>query len=198
MSTESLLQSFLMCVVVPVWLLAGLADYFCHRSSAIERTSGTFESLLHLLQFALVGIPLLAVLFLEINAVVLLIMLIGLLLHQAAAVWDVRFANATRHVSPAEQHVHGVLEMAPAIATAVVAILHWPQFLSLFGVGDARFAIEPKHTPLPAWYLGAVMAGVVLCGVLPYGEELLRTLRASATAQSRSRGNGQPRASVRR
>ncbi len=190
MPTEALLQNFLMFVVVPVWLLAGLADYFCHRATDIERTSGVLESLLHLLQFALVGVPLLAALFLEINAAVLLIMLAGLVLHQATAVWDVRYANATRHVSPAEQHVHGVLEMAPAIATAVVAILKWPDFLSLFGIGDARFALEPKHVPLPGWYLAALMSGVVAFGVLPYGEELLRTLRAGSVTRARTRASG--------
>ena len=186
MSTDTLLQHFLMYIVVPVWLLAGLADYFCHRASHIERTSGVTESLLHLLQFAEVGVPLLAALFLEIDAAVLLVMLAGLVLHQATAVWDVRCANATRHVSPLEQHVHGVLEMAPALATAIVAILHWPQFLSLLGIGDARFALELKHVPLSGWYLSAVMVGVILCGALPYGEELARTLRIGRTTKART------------
>jgi hypothetical protein len=184
MSTEVLLQHFLMYLVVPVWLLARLADYFCHKASRIERTSGPVESLLHLLQFVEVGVPLLAALFLEINAAVLLVMLAGLVLHQATAVWDVRYANATRTVAPLEQHVHGVLEMVPAIATAVVAILHWPQFLSLFGVGEAHFTLEWKRKPLPGWYLAAVMLGVLLCGVLPYGEELVRTLRRRRDRQT--------------
>ena len=176
--TDILLKHFLMYLVVPVWLLAGLADYFCHRASHIERTSGVAESLLHLLQFALVGMPLLAALFLEINAAVLLVMLAGLVLHQATAMWDVRYANATRGVTPIEQHVHGVLERTPAIATAVVAILHWPQFMALLGVGEADFALQLKRPPLPGGYLWAVMLGVALCGVLPYGEELLRTMRS--------------------
>jgi hypothetical protein len=190
MSTDILLQHFLMYVVVPVWLLAGLADYFCHRASDIEHTSGVAESLLHLLQFALVGGPLLATLFLEINTAVLLIMLVGLALHQAAAVWDVRYANATRRVAPAEQHVHGVLEMAPAIATAIVAILNWSDVLSLFGVGPARFNLEFKHAPLPGWYLWAVMLGVLVCGVLPYGEELLRTARTATVTRARTTASG--------
>lgn len=178
MSIATLLQHFLMYLVVPVWLLAGLADYLCHRRARIEETSGVFESLLHLLQFGQVGVPLLAALFLEINAAVLLIMLVGLVLHQAAAVWDVRYANGTRHVPPVEQHVHGVLEMTPALATAVVAMLHWPQFLSLFGIGEAHFALELKRPPLPAWYLWSIMLAVLAFGVLPYAEELLRTLKA--------------------
>jgi hypothetical protein len=186
MPTEILLQHFLMYVVVPVWLLAGVADYWCHRAARIEQTSGVFESLLHLLQFAQVGVPLLAALFLEINAAVLSIMMTGLVLHQATAVWDVRYANDTRRVTPVEQHVHGVLEMAPAIATAVVAILHWPQFLSLFGIGGANFAPELKHRALPAWYVWSVMAAVVACGVVPYGEELLRTFRARRGSTART------------
>jgi hypothetical protein len=187
--TDTLLQHFLMYVIVPVWLLAGLADYVCHRASRIEHTSGIAESLLHLLQFVEVGVPLLAVLFLEINAAVLLVMLVGLVLHQATAVWDVRYANATRRVAPAEQHVHGVLEMTPAIAMAAIAILHWQPFLTLFGIGEASFALEFKREPLPAWYLWAVMLAVVICGVLPYGEELLRTARA-ATATGKPASSG--------
>src|SRR5947209_5834508 len=106
MQVAALLQHFLMYLVVPVWLLAGIADYFCHRSARIEQTSGVFESLLHLLQFGQVGLPLLAALTLEINAGVLLLMLAGLVLHQATAVWDVRYANDTRGVAPVEQHIH--------------------------------------------------------------------------------------------
>src|SRR4029078_5567525 len=98
----------------------------------------------------------------------LLTMLAGLVLHQATAMWDVRYANATRRVTPIEQHIHGVLEMAPAVATAVGAILHWPQFIALLGAGDADFSLQFKRSPLPGWYLGAVMLGVALCGVLPY------------------------------
>lgn len=187
MTVDILLQHFLMYVVVPVWLLAGLGDWYCHRTSRIEHTSGVFESALHLVQFGLVGLPLLAVLFLEVNAAVLLAMFTGLLLHQAVAVWDVRYANATRNVTPTEQHIHGVLETAPAIATAAVVILHWPQFRALFGAGPASFVLEAKHEPLPGWYLSAVLLGVALCGVVPYGEELLRTLKARPGARAGKR-----------
>jgi hypothetical protein len=190
MSTAILLQHFLMYVVVPAWLLAGVADYFCHRVARIEATSGAFESLLHLLQFAQVGIPMLAALFLEINAAVLLIMLVGLVLHQATAVLDVRYANDTRRVAPVEQHVHGMLEMTPAIATAIVTILNWPEFLSLFGIGEASFAFELKQPPLPTWYLWSVMLAVLVFGMLPYGEELLRTLRAGDLTRARRTAAG--------
>jgi hypothetical protein len=69
----------------------------------------------------------------------------GYPVHYATNPAIVRYANATRRVAPAEQHVHGILEMTPAIATAIIAILNWPDFLSLFGVGDARFVLQLKH-----------------------------------------------------
>jgi len=186
MTTAVLLQHFLMYGVVPVWLMAGFADWQCHRRARIEATSGVSESLLHIAQFGQVGVPLLAALFLEVDAAILLLMLVGLALHQGTAIWDVRYADRTRRIAPAEQHVHGVLEAAPALATAMVAILHWDQLLALFGTGNAAasFALQLKRTPLPTWYLAAVLGGVLAFGVLPYGEELLRTLRASGRRRS--------------
>ena len=65
---EHALLGFLWYGLFPVWLIAGFADYLCHRKSDIGRTSGFRESLLHLLQSFEVGFPLLAGLFLEINA----------------------------------------------------------------------------------------------------------------------------------
>src|SRR4051812_46782566 len=55
-------------VVLPVWIAAGFADYLCHRATQISRTSGVAESILHLAQFALVGIPLTLALFLKATA----------------------------------------------------------------------------------------------------------------------------------
>jgi hypothetical protein len=61
-------ETLLMYVVLPVWISAGLADYLCHRVTHIEKTSGTTESLLHLVQFALVGFPITVALFFDVNA----------------------------------------------------------------------------------------------------------------------------------
>ena len=64
----------LLFVVLPVWLAAGLADYFCHRYSKIETTAGPFESVLHLAGFASIGVPVTAALFLQINAGLMAVM----------------------------------------------------------------------------------------------------------------------------
>lgn len=58
----------LMYFVVPVWLMAGFADWLCHRATNIATTSGAKESVLHLLLFAEVAGPFLAALLLDINA----------------------------------------------------------------------------------------------------------------------------------
>jgi hypothetical protein len=53
----------LMYFVLPLWLLAGFADYLCHRVAQIENTTGAKESVIHLLMFAEMGIPVLAAIF---------------------------------------------------------------------------------------------------------------------------------------
>lgn len=180
MTVSGLLVLFLMYVLVPLWLAAGLADWLCHRLTRIERSSGVGESALHIVQFLLVGVPLLAALFLQVTAAVLLLMIVGLVLHQAVAMWDVRYADGIRRIPPAEQHLHGMLEAIPAVATAVVVMLHWQEFRGLLGRGPASFALEWKHRPLPAGYLASVLGATAIAGALPYAEELVRCLRARA------------------
>src|SRR5882724_1705832 len=92
-------QYILMYFILPVWLAAGFADYLCHRASHIESTSGPKESMLHLLQFAEMAVPTLAAIFLEVNALIMLVMIICLVLHEATAIWDVRYAYERRTVT---------------------------------------------------------------------------------------------------
>lgn len=179
MATDDILRALMMYFVLPVWLLAGFADYLCHRAAHIERTSGWKESVLHLLQFAEIAGPILAALLLEINSGVILMMIVCLVLHHATAVWDVHYANATREVKPIEQHIHSVLEMMPLTGLLMVIALHWDAFIALFGLAPARFAIALKPEPLPWVYIVSMMALTLLFEVLPYLEELLRGLRYS-------------------
>jgi hypothetical protein len=181
MNTSDLTIAVLMYFVLPVWLAAGFADYLCHRAANIATTSGAKESILHLLQFAEMGIAVLAALFLEINALVLLIMLLCFVLHEATALWDVSYASATREVTPIEQHIHSFLEMMPLMGFVLIAVLNWEQFSALFGLGQesARFNIKFRTGP-PSWvYITTMMGLVLLFEVLPYVEELVRGLRAN-------------------
>ncbi|MET3594536.1 hypothetical protein ABID26_003944 [Mesorhizobium shonense] len=172
----------LMYFVLPVWLIAGFADWLCHRATHIESTTGAKESLIHLLMFAEVGIPLLAAMFMEINSLVIAVMMIVFVVHEATAIWDVRYATTARTVSPIEQHVHSFLEMIPLMGLVSVISLHWGQFLALFGVGpeEARFDLIWKQQQLPVAYIVTVMAVILLFELLPYLEEFFRGLRANS------------------
>ena len=98
MNAAELTQNVLMYFVLPLWLAAGFADYLCHRAAHIERPAAQRSLLLHLLQFGEMAVAVLAAMFLEINALVLLVMLACFLLHEATALWDVHYAVETREV----------------------------------------------------------------------------------------------------
>jgi len=84
-------------------------------------------------------------------------------------------------VTPIEQHVHSFLEMAPLMALSFIAVLHWSEFRALFGLGrePPDMSIRVKDRPLPTRYVASALGANALFEVLPYLEELYRTLRAS-------------------
>ena len=77
----------------------GFADWLCHRHADLPETAGPFESVLHLLMFAEAGLALLIGLFCEVNSLVFLMLIVILLIHEATALWDVRYATAHRKVT---------------------------------------------------------------------------------------------------
>ena len=67
---------FLAYVAFPLWVAAGFADWICHLRTGIAQTSGLKENLLHLLMFAEISVGIAAVVLLEINAAVLMLVLV--------------------------------------------------------------------------------------------------------------------------
>jgi hypothetical protein len=190
LSDPSLL--ILMYFIVPVWLAAGFADWLCHRAAGISVTSGPKESLIHLLMFAEVGMPMLAAIFLQVNAGIILMMIVAFAMHEATALWDVSYAITTRKVTPLEQHVHSFLEMVPLMAMVLLISLHWAQFTALFGAGPerARFDLELKARPLPFSYVAILLIAIFLLELLPYLEELICGMSRHATAAREQRRPG--------
>jgi len=109
---------------LPAWLLAGGADWLCHRRSHIEATSGPAESAIHIALFLQIAVPTLVSLWFEINALLLVLMALGVLAHTLTSLWDTRYAQPRRLISPVEQQIHGWLEMWPLFALTLVALLH--------------------------------------------------------------------------
>ena len=50
-------QRLLLGGVLPLWLGAGLADWYIHRRTRIQDPAGTRESAIHALMFAETGVP---------------------------------------------------------------------------------------------------------------------------------------------
>jgi hypothetical protein len=95
-SVVEVTRNFLMGVVLPLWLAAGLADWACHRATDIETTTGAKESLMHLLMLTEAAIPVRAGLFLQITSPVIALMIASFLLHDMTALWDVSYAVTLR------------------------------------------------------------------------------------------------------
>ena len=187
MATGTLLWWLLGAVVFPAWLLAGAADYAWHARTDIEHTSGRHESALHLLQLAEIGVPALAFLFLETNALTLALLLAGVIAHTISGWRDLRYTTHRREVTVGEQMVHGPLFVLPWVAFALVAILHWPVVEALADPAIASDWIpRGRHPPFPTPVIVAVLCASALFGVLPGLWEFLRTSAAMKSAAQSS------------
>lgn len=178
--TAILAHGFLLYVILPAWILAGIGDYLCHRATQISRTSGVKESLIHWLMLVEIGIPILLGLFFEINALVIAIMLLALALHYATGLWDLRYAyRSPRKITPLEQHVHSYQEILPLVGFSFIALLHPEQFMALFSLGTeaADFSLRYKSVYWESGYAPGLLAAVFCFVLLPYAEEFLRCMR---------------------
>jgi hypothetical protein len=173
-------QHILMYFVLPLWLAAGLADWLCHRATRIEATSGPTESVFHLLGLAEMGVPVLLALFFEINALLIAVMIGAFLVHELTIWLDLRYTQDKREILPIEQIVHSFIEMLPLMGLGFIVLLHWGQFLALFGLGSetADFSLALKQQPLPLSYSLTAVAAAIMFNVIPFTEELVRGLRA--------------------
>jgi hypothetical protein len=170
-------QAFLLLFVFPLWLIAGVADYLCHRATRIEETSGLGESAFHLVQLAQVGLPMLAGLFLELNASVLLLLTVAAFVHTFTAWWDIAYSERKRRITPFEQIVHGFLTVIPVIGTALVLTLYWDHFTAIWE-GTPDWSLRWKADPIPVFYLAIVLVTSAVFAVVPAVEEFGRCWRA--------------------
>lgn len=168
------LLTFLLALTLPLWLLAGMGDWLCHRRTSIERTSGARESILHIALYLVIAVPVVLGLFLEVNASLLMFMVLCVLTHSAISLWDTSYSQPRRYISPVEQMIHSHLEMLPGFALALTITLHWD------AVMEPRWAPAIRENPLPAMWSTGVLVSLVP-GLLLILEELARGLRARVT-----------------
>jgi hypothetical protein len=172
--------SLLMFVVYPLWVAAGFADWACHRATRIAVTSGWKESLLHWLMYAEIGIGMAAVAFFEINAAVLLVVLVVFVVHELTVYWDLDYSTLRRDVGPFEQMVHSFLELLPLASLLLLAAAAWPQALAMLHPADgaAEWSLRAKDQPWPLRYIVCAVAASLLFNALPLLQETISCLLA--------------------
>lgn len=185
--------SLLMFVVYPLWVAAGFADWACHRATRIAVTSGWKESLLHWLMYAEIGVGMAAVAFFEINAAVLLVVLVVFVVHELTVYWDLDYSTLRRDVGPFEQMVHSFLELLPLASLLLLAVIAWPQALAMLHPGDgaAEWSLRMKDQPWPVGYIAWALGASVLFNALPLLQEMISCLLAGGRA-SRHRADADP------
>lgn len=173
-----ILRNYLLFFLLPVWIATGALDWWCHRRAGIERF-GIYEPLLHLALLWLAGLPILLGLFLEINAPVLLVMMLCFLTHEAVGYIDIRWASHQRGIGPAEQRVHDYLTAVPFAVLSLVVILHWQELVLLVQqpVAALRQPLQLRTPPLAPGIVWGILGLVVIGNIVPFLEELLRALR---------------------
>jgi hypothetical protein len=178
--TAAIVQGLLMYVLLPVWLLSGLADWLCHRVQHIEHSAGLKESLLHLLMLSEMGIGVCAALFLEIDAAVLVLLIACCVAHELTTWWDLSYAMSKRRIPVVEQWVHSLQLVLPWTGLISLMVLHHEQALALIGWGeqapDWRWRL--KNPALPAEYIAAALLASVVLVWLPFFQETWRCIRA--------------------
>lgn len=163
-------------VLFPLWLAAGVGDYVCHRATKIEATSGVIESVSHLALASLMGTGVLALMFLEMNAFLLALLVALFVGHEVVTQLDLRWAVPLREVGPAEQQIHSFLEAIPFAAVTLVSVVvisksNW----------DFAFALKDGTN----WTaVTAMLAAMTVFGAIPYWEEFWRCLRHAPAIKS--------------
>ncbi len=175
------MQTYLLYVLLPVWMVPGFGDYLCHRRTKIESTSGTQESITHLLMMGSIGAPAILALLFETNALTLAVGAGALAFHELVVLWDVAYAAQRRYVSVTEQHFHSFLEVLPFATFSFLLCLRADQVLALAGIGEEKpdFKLRWKAEPAPPAYVAGLLAAITLSIGLPYAEELLRCVRVN-------------------
>jgi len=179
---EGLVWSFIGYVLFPIWLLAGVLDYWLHQRTDIAATAGPRESRLHLAQTLQVGIPVLIVLFFELNLLTLALLVAAAVAHTITSYWDIRYASQRRTILPLEQVVHAFMFTLPIFVPALLLIMHWQVVEAPAvppGAGTHAWALQLRDPPWEANVIVTVLVTSFVFGMLPALAEYWQVRRAN-------------------
>jgi hypothetical protein len=169
-SSAAIADLLVMDALIPLWIAAGLADWTCHRATAIERTSGIAENALHWLLLAEGGVALLAAALLQVNAGVLLLVFAAFLAHELTTYIELRYTVQRREVRPVEQMVHSFMELLPFVSLLLLAIVAWP-------IRMDDWSLQLRREPWPVTYMAVALAASFLFNAVPLAQETASCMR---------------------
>ncbi len=175
-TTAHLLERLLLGALLPVWLLAGVADWACHRRERIELSAGWEESALHLLMLGEVGLAVVLLLWWQVTATALLLVLVACVLHEITLWVDLTYASARRVIPPIEQWVHSLQMGLPWLGLLTLCIVYRGQALAMLGLGSATadWGLRLRDPPVPVAAKAAVLVAALVMVVLPFLQEWQR------------------------
>jgi hypothetical protein len=184
---EGLVWALIGYVLFPIWLVAGVLDYWLHQRTNIAATAGPRESRLHLAQTLQVGIPVLIVLFLELNLLTLAVLVAAAVAHTITSYWDIRYASQRRTILPLEQVVHAFMLTLPIFVPALLLIMHWPAVDRPTGLASPGFSygggLQLRHEPWSVGVIAAVLLSSFVFAVLPALAEYWQTSHSRASTR---------------
>jgi len=162
-------------IVMALWIAAGTMDWWCHRRTRIEATSGLAESVFHLALFFQMGAAVLAALFLRPTAGLVAFLLAMWLLHEVATWLELRMVAPVRTITPLEQMVHSFMEILPL---AGVMLLCQPELEAWLTAPEEERTLDwrwlPRETLPPVPVLAGYALAIAVCNASLLAEESWR------------------------
>ena len=176
LTSDVIIYNFILYGCLPLWLIMGFGDWWCHKKSRIEATTGVKESIYHAIMGVQIGIPVFLGFYFKINVLLLILMFIVLIFHEWVAHTDVAYALNTREISIYETHIHSFLEVLPFVIVALIVAINWPAFIDLITfnwAGNMGLIWQPVNIK----YITAYFVPLIVLDVIPFIEELIRCYR---------------------
>lgn len=175
----STLQVAFLWILAPLWILAGLADFTCHRVLRIEHSAGIQESALHGLMLLELTPLVVAVLWLEPTTAALAVMLGACVLHELTTWADLGYAESQRDIPWFEQWVHGIQQSIPWATFGLAVLTHPAAAAGLLGrpAGPDGWALRIGADAVPWSHGAAFLAASTFLIAAPWASEFARCWR---------------------
>ena len=185
-ATARSIQQVLLYGLLPLWLLAGVGDWWIHRRERIEHTAGVKESAMHVMMMLELAPAVGAALLLEMTAGALLLMFACALAHELTVWWDLRYATSVRRIPVVEQWLHAFQVVLPWVGLGALLVVHRDQVATLWGPQPADWGLRWKRDGLSTAEVAGAITAALLLIVLPFSEEILRCLRVARQRRAAS------------